>query len=83
MVRRRGTYEINIIGKQLVCLFCQGTTFSHREVYIKIVHPDDGVPKKKMTLQSFSCRKCGQELKFEERKTNGISNIDYIQVGEQ
>lgn len=83
MVRRRGAYEINVLGKQLVCLFCQGTTFTHREVYIKIVNHHEGERKKKLTLQSFTCGKCGQEQKFQEHKMNATSNIKYIQVSDK
>ena len=83
MVRRRGAYEINVLGKQLVCLFCQGTMFGHREVYIKITNHNEGERKKKLTLQSFTCKKCGQEQKFQERKMNATSNIEYIQVSDE
>ena len=83
MVRRRGIYEINVLGKQLVCLFCQGKIFSHREIYIKIVNHNPDEKKKKLTLQSLTCKKCGQEQKFEERKTDGISNIAYMEVNDE
>ncbi len=82
MVRRRGIYEVHIIGKPLVCLFCQGKKFTHREVYVKVVNHEPGVQKKKLTLQSFTCANCGQELKFEERKQSGVSDIQYVQVSD-
>lgn len=82
MVRRRGIYEVNVIGKPLVCLFCQDTKFRHREVYVKLTNHEPGVQKKKLTLQSFSCIACAHEMKFEEQKSNGLSSIEYVQVGE-
>ncbi|MEC1176944.1 hypothetical protein P9B03_00380 [Metasolibacillus meyeri] len=82
MVRRRGVYEVSIIGKPLVCLFCKGTTFRHREVYVKVVNHEQGVQKKKTTLQSLTCTTCAQSLKFEEQKHDGVSNIEYVQVSD-
>ena len=82
MVRRRGRYEVTVLGKQVVCLFCRGTSFSHREVYVKVVNHEPGIPKKKLTLQSLTCSTCSQELKFEEQIHNGVSNIAYVKVGD-
>ena len=82
MVRRRGIYEVNVIGKPLVCLFCEETRFRHREVYVKLTNHEPGVQKKKLTLQSFSCITCAHEMKFEERELNGVSTIEYVQVGD-
>ena len=82
MVRRRGIYEVNVIGKPLVCLFCEETRFRHWEVYVKLTNHEPGVQKKKLTLQSFSCITCAHEMKFEERKHNGVSTIEYVQVGD-
>jgi transcription elongation factor Elf1 len=82
MVRRRGVYKVNVLGKALACLFCAETTFRHREVYVKVVNFDEGVRKKKLTLQSLTCTKCGQSVKFEEQKRDGICNIQYIEVNE-
>lgn len=36
MVRRKGIYEVHIIGNPLVCLFCEDKNFRHREVYVKL-----------------------------------------------
>lgn len=82
MVRKRGIYEVHIIGMPLVCLFCQDTKFRHREVYVKLKNHEPGVQKRKLTLQSFSCITCAHEMKFEEQHTNGVSTIEYVQVGE-
>ena len=80
IVRRRGIYEVEVIGNKVQCFFCKNTTFSHREVYMKVVnHIEDG-PKKKLTFQSLTCEKCGQKQMFEERKVNGQSTIHYTEV---
>ena len=65
---------------KLQCLFCKNTTFHHRETYMKVVNHIENGPKKKITFQSFTCVKCGQKQMFEERKVEGISTINYIEV---
>lgn len=76
MVRRRGVYEVSVLGKPLACLFCGGKTFMHREMYMKLVSYEEGVPKKKLTLQSLTCTACGQSVQFEERD----GNLVYVEV---
>lgn len=84
MVRRRGYYEIQVLGKQLDCPFCERTIFSHREVYIDIVpfdvEPFDGEPKEQLTLQSFTCKECSHIQQFQEQTKGKETNISYLKV---
>lgn len=85
MVRRRGTYQITIRDKQLICLFCQHNEFQHREVYMERVILDED-EKEQMTLQSFTCTSCGDIRMFQEKNRfdqtlqKHVSIIEYIEV---
>ncbi|KAA0944019.1 hypothetical protein FQ087_17995 [Sporosarcina sp. ANT_H38] len=85
MVRRRGTYQIKIRDKQLVCLFCQHEEFLHREVYIDL-NPLDETVTDQLTLQSFSCPSCGDIQMFQEKNRfdhtlqKHVSIIEYTEV---
>lgn len=85
MVRRRGTYQIKVRDKQLICLFCQHNEFLHREVYMErvILKGDD---KKQLTLQAFTCTSCGDIRMFQEKNRfdhtlqKHVSIIEYMEV---
>ncbi|WP_143560935.1 hypothetical protein [Sporosarcina sp. P1] len=77
--RRRGIYEIEVIGIPLLCTLCGGTTFTHREVYIDLEQP----PKEastRLTLQSFACEVCSTTQLIQEQSHHDVSNIVYIEV---
>ena len=85
MVRRRGTYQIKVRDKQLICLFCQHNEFLHREVYMErvILEEDD---KNQLTLQAFTCTSCGDIRMFQEKNRfdhtlqKHVSIIEYMEV---
>ena len=85
MVRRRGTYEVIILQKQLTCTFCGGTTFSHREVYMDLCTYDEEVTER-LTLQSLSCTHCSdtrlfqEKEQFDEKQQQYVSTITYKEV---
>lgn len=85
MVRRRGTYQIKIRDKQLVCLFCQNDQFSHREVYMDL-SPLGSTVTDQLTLQSFYCTSCGDIRMFQEKNRfddtlqKQVSIIEYTEV---
>lgn len=84
MVIRRGTYQLKIRDKQLICLFCQHNEFHHREVYIERRTSDD--EKNQLTLQSFTCTSCGDIRMFQEKNRydhtlqKHVPIIDYMEV---
>lgn len=85
MVRRRGTYQIKIRDKQLICIFCENDEFQHREVYMDLC-PLDEVVTEQLTLQSFSCISCGDIRLFQEKNRfdhtlqKHVSIIEYMEV---
>ena len=86
MVRRRGHYEIQVLGKQLSCPFCESMVFRHREVYIDIstfdTEPFGEKPRERLTLQSFTCKDCGNMQQFQEQTEGTETNIVYMKVAE-
>lgn len=66
MIRRRGTYEVKILDKQLICLFCENTHFKHREIYMDLSNFSDEV-KEQLAMQSFYCTSCGDIRMFQEK----------------
>ena len=74
MVRRRGTYQIKIHDKQLICLFCNHDQFQHREVYMDL-NPLGETVTDQLTLQSFCCTLCGDIRMFEEK-----NRFEYTEV---
>lgn len=85
MVRRRGTYQITIRDKQLICLFCQHNEFLHREVYMERLTLDKD-EKEQLTLQSFTCTSCGDIRMFQDKNQldhtlqKHVSIIKYMEV---
>ena len=85
MVRRRGTYQIKICDKQLICLFCQHDQFQHREVYMDLSPLGETVTNQ-LTLQSFYCTSCSDIRMFEEQNRfdhtlqKHVSIIEYTEV---
>ena len=85
MVRRRGTYQIKIRDKQLICLFCQHDEFRHREVYMDLSPLGETVTEQ-LTLQSFSCASCGDIRMFQDKNRfdhtlqKHVSIIEYMEV---
>jgi uncharacterized Zn-finger protein len=85
MVRRRGTYQIKIRDKQLICLFCQHDQFQHREVYMDLSPLGETVTDQ-LTLQSFYCTSCSDIRMFEEKNRfdhtlqKHVSIIEYTEV---
>ena len=85
MVRRRGTYQIKIRDKQLICLFCQHDEFQHREVYMDLSPLGETVTEQ-LTLQSFSCKSCGdirmfqEKYRFDHTLQKHVSIIEYREV---
>ena len=79
MVRRRGIYEIEVIGLPLRCTLCDGTTFMHREVYIDLDKVSEDIPNR-LTLQSFACEVCSTTQLIQEQLLNDEPNIVYIEV---
>ncbi len=85
MVRRRGTYQIKVRDKQLVCFFCQHDEFLHREVYTDL-NPLGEKVTDQLTLQSFYCTSCGEIRMFQEKKRfdhnlqKHVSIIEYTEV---
>jgi len=83
MVRRRGTYQIKVRDKQLVCLFCQHDEFLHREVYMDL---NRETVTDQLTLQSFYCTSCGDIRMFQEKNRfdhtlqKHVSIIEYTEV---
>lgn len=88
MVRRRGIYEIKIRGQQLTCSFCKKNRFTHREVYMDLLALGKKA-EEKLTLQSFSCIKCGDIRFFEEKNRfdhdlkKHVSIIEYMEVNNE
>lgn len=80
MVRRRGYFEIQVVGKPLSCPLCDGTIYSHREVYMDVARFVDEDPKQQLTLQSFTCKDCGNIQQFQQLTKGVETNIVYIQV---
>ena len=80
LVRRRGNYEIRIVGKQLSCPHCDGAIFSHREIYIDVVPFVDEEQKLQLTLQSLTCKDCGNIQQFQQLAKGMETNIVYKQV---
>ena len=85
MDRRRGTYQITIRDKQLICLFCQHNQFQHREIYMDLMSLDE-TEKEQLTLQSFLCTSCGDVRMFQEKNRfdhtlqKHVSIIEYMEV---
>lgn len=85
MVRRRGTYQIKIRDKQLICIFCKNDEFQHREVYMDLSPLGETVAEQ-LTLQSFSCMLCGDIRMFQEKNQfdhtlqKHVSIIEYMEV---
>lgn len=79
MVRRRGNYQIQVLGKEVSCPFCEGTIFSHREVYVEIATYGEE-HKEQLTLQSFMCKVCANLQYFQEQVKGMETNIVYIKV---
>ncbi|WP_432361486.1 hypothetical protein [Sporosarcina sp. UB5] len=85
MVRRRGIYEVNVLGKQLSCLFCQGNQFRHREVYMDL-QPLGGTETEQLTFQSLTCTTCGDNRMFQEKEVydqtleKHVPSIEYTEV---
>lgn len=85
MVRRRGTYQITIRDKQLICSFCQHNEFQHREIYMERMSLNEN-EKEQLTLQSFICTSCGDIRMFQEKKRfdhelqKHVSIIEYMEV---
>jgi len=83
MVRRRGTYQIKVRDKQLVCLFCQHDEFLHREVYMDL---NRETVTDQLTLQSFYCTSCGDIRMFQEKNRfdhtlqKHVSIIEFTEV---
>ncbi|WP_313891830.1 hypothetical protein [Psychrobacillus sp.] len=90
MVRRRGTYQIKIRDKQLICLFCQHDEFEHREVYMDLKPLEEPRTEQnrteQLTLQSFSCKSCGDFRMFQEKNRfdhtlqKHVSIVEYTEV---
>ncbi|GKV64699.1 MULTISPECIES: hypothetical protein [Sporosarcina] len=80
MVRRRGLYEVNIIGKQLCCTLCGGVTFRHREVYLELDSISEDIPDP-LTLQSLTCEHCSTTQLVQQQVNSDRANIEYIEVG--
>ena len=85
MVRRRGTYQIKIRDKRLVCLFCQHDEFLHRKVYMDLSPLEEPVTEQ-LTLQTFSCTSCGDirmfhdKNRFDHSLQKHVSIIEYTEV---
>lgn len=85
MVRRRGTYQIKVRDKQLICLFCQHDEFQHREVYMDLNILDKTVIDQ-LALQSFYCTSCGdirlfqEKNRFDQTLQKHVSLIEYTEV---
>ncbi|PID00882.1 hypothetical protein [Sporosarcina sp. P29] len=79
MVRRRGIFEIEVIGIPLHCTLCGGTTFFHREVYIDLKQTAKDIPNQ-LTLQSFACELCSTTQLIQEQSHHDKPNIVYIEV---
>lgn len=79
MVRRRGIFEIEVIGMPLRCTLCDGTTFIHREVYIDLDEAFEEIPNR-LALQSFACEVCSTTQLIQEQVHNNEPNIVYIEV---
>ena len=83
MVRRRGTYQIKVRDKQLVCLFCRHDEFLHREVYMDL---NRETVTDQLTLQSFYCTSCGDIRMFQEKNRfdhtlqKHVSIIEFTEV---
>ncbi|MEG0438010.1 MAG: hypothetical protein RR587_02125 [Solibacillus sp.] len=81
----RGTFQIKIRDKELICLFCQHDEFQHREVYMDL-SPLDEIVKEQLTLQSFYCTSCGDVRMFQEKNRfdhtlqKYVSIIEYMEV---
>lgn len=75
MVRKRGTYQIKIRDKQLICLFCKHDQFQHREVYMDLTPLGETVTDQ-LTLQSFCCTSCGDIRMFEEKNPFEYSEVE-------
>lgn len=79
MVRRRGIYEIEVLGMPLQCTLCAGTTFIHREVYVDL-EPVSKEISARLTLQSFACEICSTTQLIQEQSHHDQPNIVYIEV---
>lgn len=79
MVRRRGVYEVKIIGKQLICMQCGEKTFRHREVYLDLESHTEKNPAQ-LTLQSLTCEYCSTSQLVQEKVKGLESNIVYNEV---
>lgn len=85
MVRRRGVYEVKVLGKQLVCLFCQGNQFRHREVYMDL-QPRGQKVTDQLTFQSLTCTSCGDNRMFQEKEVfdqtleKHVPSMEYTEV---
>lgn len=79
MVRRRGIYEVQVIGIPLYCTLCNGSTFLHQEVYIDLEQNSKDDPAQ-LTLQSFSCEVCSTTQLIQEQPNGTESNIVYTEV---
>ncbi|MGE7024342.1 hypothetical protein [Solibacillus cecembensis] len=81
----RGTFQIKVRDKELICLFCQHDEFQHREVYMDL-SPLDEIVKEQLTLQSFYCTSCGDVRMFQEKNRfdhtlqKYVSIIEYMEV---
>ena len=88
MVRRRGTYQIKIRDKQLICLFCQHNQFRHREVYMDL-SPLGTTVTDQLTLQAFHCTSCSDIRMFQEKNRfdhtlqKHVSIIEYTEVSSE
>lgn len=85
MVRRRGTYEVKILDRQLICLFCENKQFKHREIYMDLSPLGETVTDQ-LTMQSFFCTSCGDIRMFQEKNRfdptlqKDVSIIEYTEV---
>ena len=89
MVKRRGTYEVKILDKQLICLFCENNHFKHREMYMDLIPLGGGPATDQLTMQSFFCTSCGdvrmfqEKNKFDHTEQKLVSIIEYMEVMEK
>ncbi|MGE7543257.1 hypothetical protein [Sporosarcina newyorkensis] len=79
MVRRRGIYEVEILGKQLCCTLCDGKMFHHREIYLDLELPKK-IDREQLTLQSLMCKVCSTTQLVQEKTDGTKTNIVYIEV---
>lgn len=82
----RGTYQIKIRDKELICLFCQHDEFQHSKVYMDLSPSDETGGTERLALQSFYCTSCGDVRMFQEKKRfdhtlqKHVSTIEYMEV---